>query len=243
MDWYAHRAGGNLSPENTLAAFNTGRALGLRHFECDVQLSADGVPFLLHDMTLERTTSGIGVAGEQTWARLSTLDTGSWYSHNFIGEPIATLESVAHWCAEVSAVLDIEIKPRPGSERLTAEAVAETASSLWHGSSVPPWLSSFSSEALRHARCVAPHLHRGLLLESLREGWLDDALALDCRVVVFDHSLVDADLITVAHLHQLRVMAYTVNDATEAARLIRSGIDGIITDELRELPARTDQLR
>jgi glycerophosphoryl diester phosphodiesterase len=64
--WIAHRGAGKLAPENTLAAFRLGAAHGWRAFECDVKLSADGVPFLLHDATLERTTSGQGTAGART---------------------------------------------------------------------------------------------------------------------------------------------------------------------------------
>ena len=72
--WIAHRGAGKLAPENTLAAFRLGAAHGYRAFECDVKLSADGVPFLLHDDTLERTSNGQGIAGEQPWAVISQLD-------------------------------------------------------------------------------------------------------------------------------------------------------------------------
>ena len=67
--WIAHRGAGKLAPENTLAAFRLGAAHGYRAFECDVKLSADGVPFLLHDATLQRTSSGHGVAGKLDWSR------------------------------------------------------------------------------------------------------------------------------------------------------------------------------
>ena len=78
--WIAHRGAGKLAPENTLAAFKLGAAHGYRMFECDVKLSAGGVPFLLHDATLERTTNGHGVAGERPWQALTALDAGSWHS-------------------------------------------------------------------------------------------------------------------------------------------------------------------
>jgi glycerophosphoryl diester phosphodiesterase len=68
--WIAHRGAGRLAPENTLAAFRIGAGHGYRAFECDVKLSADGVPFLLHDARLDRTTPERGVAGERTWAEL-----------------------------------------------------------------------------------------------------------------------------------------------------------------------------
>ena len=63
--WVAHRGAGKLAPENTLAAFKLGAAHGYRMFECDAKLSADGVPFLMHDARLDRTTSGRGIGGEQ----------------------------------------------------------------------------------------------------------------------------------------------------------------------------------
>ena len=72
--WVAHRGAGKLAPENTLAAFRLGAAHGFRAFECDVRLSADGIPFLLHDATLERSTSGHGLAADQPWAALAQLD-------------------------------------------------------------------------------------------------------------------------------------------------------------------------
>ncbi|MEY3273561.1 MAG: cytoplasmic glycerophosphoryl diester phosphodiesterase UgpQ [Pseudomonadota bacterium] len=74
--WIAHRGAGKLAPENTLAAFRLGAAHGYRAFECDVKLSADGVPFLLHDTTLKRTTPARGTAGDRPWAELSRLDAG-----------------------------------------------------------------------------------------------------------------------------------------------------------------------
>ncbi len=89
--WIAHRGAGKLAPENTLAAFRKGAAHGYRMFECDVKLSADGVPFLMHDATLERTTSGRGTGGDRPWAELSMLDAGSWHSRRYAGEPLANL--------------------------------------------------------------------------------------------------------------------------------------------------------
>src|SRR3954454_24649264 len=90
--WIAHRGAVKLAPENTLAAFRLGAQHGYRMFECDAKLSADGVPFLMHDSTLERTTSGHGIGGDQPWHALSQLDAGSWHSRAYAGEPLATLE-------------------------------------------------------------------------------------------------------------------------------------------------------
>src|SRR5215216_2570860 len=111
--WIAHRGAGKLAPENTLAAFRLGAQHGYRMFECDVKLSADGVPFLLHDATLDRTSSGRGGAAGFTWSELSRLDAGSWRGRAFAGEPPASLAGLAAFCLRNGFALDIEIKPTP----------------------------------------------------------------------------------------------------------------------------------
>src|SRR3954454_22287764 len=106
--WIAHRGAGKLAPENTLAAFRVGAAHGYRAFECDVRLSADGVPFLLHDDTLQRTTSAGGLASDLPWARLARLDAGAWHGPAFVGEPLPSLETNADYVIENGFALNIE---------------------------------------------------------------------------------------------------------------------------------------
>jgi len=230
--WVAHRGAGKLAPENTLAAFRFGAAHGYRMFECDAKLSADGVPFLMHDATLERTTNGRGVGGEQTWSALSQLDAGGWHSRAFTGEPLPTLENLARFCLANDYLLNIEIKPTPGAERETGEVVAREAARLWQGAAIPPLLTSFQVESLRGAAAVQPELPRGLLLDSLRKGWLDTALDLGCRAVVCNHALWDAATVAEVHGAGMRSLSYTVNDDWAAQRLIDLGTDGIITDRV-----------
>ena len=230
--WIAHRGAGKLAPENTLAAFRLGGRHGYRMFECDAKLSADDVPFLLHDDTLERTTSGHGTAGNQLWQALSQVDAGGWHSRAYAGEPLPTLENAARFCRANGHALNIEIKPTPGTERHTGEVVALHAARLWHGAGVAPLLSSFSAEALEGARASAPELPRGLLLEALEAGWLQTALALGCVAVICHHVLWDADSVAQVHAAGLRALSFTVNDASAAERLQMLGTDGIITDRV-----------
>lgn len=238
--WIAHRGAGKLAPENTLAAFRLGAAHGYRMFECDVKLSADGVPFLLHDDTLQRTTnageaSGSGlstVAGDHPWRTLSQLDAGSWHSRAYAGEPLPTFESVARYCLHNGLDLNIEIKPTPGVDDHTGQVVAQYAARLWHGALTPPLLTSFSALALEGARLAQPQLPRGLLLEDLRSGWLQEAQRLGCVAVVCEHDLCDARHVATLHEAGLRALCYTVNDEAEAQRLLALGIDGLITDRV-----------
>ncbi len=238
--WVAHRGAGKLAPENTLAAFRLGASHGYRMFECDVKLSSDGVPFLLHDSTLQRTTNakaqwGTGlsaVAGDYPWSALSQLDAGGWHSRSFAGEPIPTFAAIAHYCIANGYFLNIEIKPTPGTERRTGEVVAEHAAHLWKDATVPPLLTSFDTEALEGAQTAAPDLPRGLLLDTLWKGWLETALTLDCQAIVCNHALWDTSSVTQAKSAGFRTLSYTVNDEWAAERLIALGTDGIITDRV-----------
>jgi glycerophosphoryl diester phosphodiesterase len=228
--WIAHRGAGKLAPENTLAAFRVGAAHGFRAFECDVKLSADGVPMLLHDSTLDRTTSGRGDAAALPWSELSRLDAGGWHGRTWAGEPIPSFAAIARYCLRNAFALNVEIKPSPGIERETGRVVAATAAALWAKSTALPLLSSFRPDALDGAREGAAALPRALLLDALRTGWLDEARALGCVAVVFNHALVDAAVLAAVHGAGLRACVYTVNDPAEARRLDAIGIDGIITD-------------
>ena len=244
--WIAHRGAGKLAPENTLAAFRVGASHGYRAFECDVKLSADGVPFLLHDATLQRTTPARGTAGQRPWVELSRLDAGGWHSRAFAGEPIPSLESIATYVLRNGFALNIEIKPTPGQELETGRVAAREAARLWaasrHAPVAPPLLSSFRPESLQGARETAPELPRALLLDTLWKGWFDIARALDVRACITNHALMDAALIAQLHGAGLRALVYTVNDPAEAQRLLALGIDGIITDAVDRF-APGDSLR
>ncbi len=236
--WLAHRGGGTLAPENTLAAFHLGQRHGCKAFECDVKLSADGVAFLMHDTTLDRTTDGSGVGGDLAWAELAALDAGSWHSTAFAGEPIPTLQTIAQFCIATGSLLNIEIKPTSGTEVLTGQRVAAEAARLWRGQASLPLLSSFSVQALAAARDSSPGLLRALLLDALAPGWFDKAQALGCIAVVTDFALVDAGWVERLHAAGLLAMAYTVNDAQAAERLFGWGVDALFTDAVDTLTSR-----
>ncbi len=238
--WIAHRGAGKLAPENTLAAFRLGANHGYRMFECDVKLSLDGVPFLMHDTTLQRTTSDVqhlasnsnDVGGEHLWSTLSQLDAGSWHGRAFAGEPLPSFENIARYCLHNGYFLNIEIKSTPGLERLTGEVVAQHAARLWAGATVPPLLSSFNPDSLQAARDAHSQLPRGLLLDSLWQGWLEAARTLDCVAIICNHALWDESSFAQARSAGFRTLSYTVNDEWAAQRLIKLGTDGIITDRV-----------
>ena len=228
--WIAHRGAGKLAPENTLAAFRLGASLGYRAFECDLKLSADGVAFLLHDATLERTTTGQGLAGEQLWSDLSRLDAGSWHGPTYAGEPIASLDAVARFVLGNGYHLNLELKPTPGTDHATGVAVGLACLRLWPAGAVPPLFSSFQPEALQGALASAPAIPRALLLDELSASCFDTARGLGCVAMVLNQRLASHALIAQIHAAGMRALVFTVNDEPTAQRLQADGIDGLITD-------------
>jgi glycerophosphoryl diester phosphodiesterase len=228
----AHRGGGTLAPENTLAAIDTGARLGLKMIEFDAKLSSDDVVFLLHDDNVDRTSSGRGAAAGMSYAHISALDAGSWYDKRFAGEPMPTLDEVAARCAAHGLAANVEIKPCPGRERATGRRVAAEAARLWANAAVPPLLSSFSFEALAAARDTAKALPRGLLFGSVPANWRALAAALECVSLHADHRKLDARLVAEIKAAGLFILAYTVNDPARAHLLADWGVDAICTDRI-----------
>lgn len=232
--WFAHRGAGKEAPENTLVAFRTGMAAGFRAFECDMQLSLDGEPFLLHDSSLERTTNGEGLASALPWSALAALDAGAWFGAPFTGEPLCSLAALATLAAQRGLALNLELKPSAGEAERVGAGVARWLAAHWRG--VPPLLSSFEAAALAAARDTGAGWPLALLLAQ----WRADAAALAHKLgavaVVGHHTALNAGRIAALHARGLRVLAYTVNNATRAHALMDWGIDGLITDRM-DFPA------
>jgi glycerophosphoryl diester phosphodiesterase len=231
---FAHRGGGSLAPENTLAAIRLGQSLGYRAHEFDVKLTKDGVAMLLHDATLERTTTGKGRVADLAWAELAALDAGGWHSEAFRGERLPTFAEAASLLRSKDTMANVEIKPTPGAEVETGRQVALDAARLWAGASTPPLLSCFSFEGLMAARQAAPSLPRAWLAKQFAaEDW-DRLEALDAVALHTDHRKLDRAIIPQLHERGYRVLVYTVNDAKLAQELLDAGVDGLFTDNLRE---------
>ena len=235
---FAHRGGGTLAPENTVAAFHVAARRGHAAAEFDVKLSADDVPFLLHDDTVDRTSNGHGAAASLTYAELAGLDAGSWFSRDFAGERMPTLGVTAERCALLGLAANLEIKPSPGRESETGRVVAAQARALWAGKG-PPLLSSFSFEALAAARESAPELPRGLLCVGVPSDWRERTAQLTCLSLHVNHRALNAEMVRLIRAAGLCILAYTVNDPARARELLGWGVNAICTDRIdRIVPTR-----
>lgn len=221
----AHRGGGALAPENTLAAMRLGASMGFKGVEFDVMLAGDGTPVVIHDETVDRTTDGRGAVPKMTYAELSSFRIQK-------NERIPKYEEAVALCRELGLWANVEIKPAKGHERATGEAVARMTRELWRGAPLGPLLSSFSVDALAAARSVAPELPRGYLVSKIPDDWRDTMERLKCIALHCNYKALTPQLAGEAHAAGYGILLWTVNEAAVARQMLATGADCLVTDAL-----------
>lgn len=231
----AHRGGAGSAPENTLAACRLALELGAEWVEVDVRYTADRVPVLLHDDTVDRTTDGRGPVRQMPFARLRELDAGGWFAPRYRGERIPSLEELLALLAEhPTAGAYVEVKEEGEEGKQLAEDVLELVD-RWHLANRMR-LASFSAEPLQRARQLRPQT----VLVALQHP-LDPAepvpFALERGAQVWGpyYGAVTEKRLQEAHRSGVAVYAWTVNDPREGRRLWRGGLgqhpeDALATD-------------
>lgn len=196
--------------------------------EIDCQLTRDGAVVVIHDETLDRTTSGSGPVCERTLRDLKALDAGSWFSPLFAGEEILTLEeTVTILRGRVGLNLEMKGDDQPG--RLEIACVGILVSLRFFEQTV---FSSFSLRRMRTLRDVSPEARVGVLMDA-GTAWTDGfALAeeLEAEALHPERSLVAPQQVASAHHRGLEVRVWPVNRAAEMESLLAAGVDGIFTD-------------
>jgi len=244
----AHRGGAALWPENSLLAFRNALALGVDLLELDVHLSADGEVVVLHDATLDRTTTGHGPVREATTATLASLRLRARDGH-VTDEPIPTLAQVLDLAAPTRVGVLPEIKV--GADGRRYPGIEEQVLALLgaRGLLARATVQAFAPETIRRLRELAPGVRTMLLVGRARVErervtpatavqWTVDAGATDLGI---DHRLVDRGVVDAARKASVRLAVWTVNDETDMRRLIDLGVDAIMTDRpdrLRRLQTR-----
>ncbi len=226
----AHRCGGALAPENTLAGLGIAARLGCVAVEFDAMLSADGVPLLIHDETLDRTAGVPGSVAEMPADALLATDVGSVFHPAFRGETIPRLIDALARCRALGLAANLEIKPATGVEIETGRVVGELLASMAPEDRPVLLLSSFSADALRIAAGCVPEIPRAFLVEALDDTAIDTALALGCQSLNLSRQGLLAAHVAAVKKAGLRCLVYTVNQPDEARRLDAWGVDGVFSD-------------
>lgn len=219
----AHRGSSRSAPENTMAAMEAAIEELADSVELDVQLSADGVVVLGHDANLKRVAGINRAISSMTFEELRLLDVGSWFSEEFAGEQIPTLEEVMEVCRG-RINLNIEIKSVGKTSQLP-EKVVELV--VKHGMEEQCVITSTSLNYLKQVKELEPVLRTGYII-SAAYGNFYSSEAVD--FISVRSSFVDERLVENVHAQGKGVFAWTVNSKSEMERLIMLGVDGIITD-------------
>ncbi|MFQ5878723.1 MAG: glycerophosphodiester phosphodiesterase [Dehalococcoidia bacterium] len=220
----SHAACAGLAPENTLAGVRIALELGVDAIEVDVHATADGVPVLLHDDTVDRTTDGSGDVRAMTLDQVRRLDAGArQHEGRFRGEPVPTLAEVFHLTAG-RAYLAMEIK-QPGIEEQVVDVIRRA--------DAVPWavFCSFYPQTIRRLRELEPRIPTFLLVESAAQEQPASSPAGEPPQSVFLHyTLVTAEVVKDLHQRGGQVFVWTVDEEAEMGRLVALGVDGIGTN-------------
>jgi glycerophosphoryl diester phosphodiesterase len=230
---YAHRGASAYAPENTLSAFRMAVDHGADAIELDAKLSADGHVIVFHDQTVNRTTGGEGKITQQTLGEIKAYDAGSWFSSQFTSERIPTLDEVFQHVGQ-KLLVNVELTNYATPNDDLVEKVMESV--RIHNMQERVLFSSFHPVTLLKARRLMPEIPAAILATpgwtgALSRSWLGRLMSSE-----FVHPyLTDVDQAFIDRQHALgrKVNVWTVNDPEDMRRLVRWGVDGIITDDPR----------
>lgn len=197
-------------------------------------LTADGVPILIHDETLGRTTDGGGLVARRSWEAVSRLDAGSRFHRAWAGEPVPSLADALSLCATLGLAVNLEIKPSRGREAQTGRVVARAVAESWPKDGVLLF-SSFSEDALAAAAEAGGSWPRALLVEAIPGDWRRRLDALGCTALHARAAALSADRAEAVRAAGVPLAAYTVNSAGEAERCFALGAAALFTDRLDRL--------
>ena len=221
-----HRGAAAYAPENTLDSFREAKRRGATWVETDVKLTADGVPILMHDASLKRTT---GV--DRLVARTKAAD---------LPKGVPTFQAAIDCFRELGLGCNVEIKPCEGREAETARVVVETLRRCWPGALPAPLLSSFKDASLVAARETAPEFARAILIDALEDDWRGRAEAVAAGGVNTNGKKLTAPRAVEVRKAGYLLSVYTINDGDVAKALVGMGAQCVITDTPDAIVAALD---
>ncbi|CAI9007070.1 glycerophosphoryl diester phosphodiesterase [Brevibacillus sp. IT-7CA2] len=214
----AHRGWSGKAPENTMTAIRLALAEpAIKAMEIDVQLTRDGVPVLIHDFTLERTTNGRGLVMDHTLAELRELDAGSWFGDKFAGERIPTLEEVLV-AVKGRCTLNIELKATSDMYPGIAEKVLALLEK--HEMKQAVHVTSFDHDLIRHVRTLDQEVETGLIVYGRPVLMLEQMEAAGATILSMGYPFLTRELTVAAIEKGFKVIAWTLDDPKHIREVI-----------------------
>ena len=232
FDLIAHRGVSKEAPENTLIAFKKAIELEVDFIELDVHLTKDGVPVVIHDALLGRTTNGDKARKViETYLKdLSNLDAGQWFAPQFQGEKIPTLDEVLA-LPRGNTGLMIEIKKGFSPPKQIAQAVSNSVQNAQNAQGI--YVGSFSPIILEDLRLLMDNISLIGILEDA--SLLPNYSTMGLNHLAIWHKLLHPQMIEELHAERMKVWTFTVDDLPTVEFLLSIGVDGIITNDPRSL--------
>ncbi|HNO66616.1 MAG TPA: glycerophosphodiester phosphodiesterase [Tepidiformaceae bacterium] len=234
-----HACAAGEAPANTLAGVRACIDAGVEGMEIDVQLCADGVPVLMHDDTVDRTTNLHGPVREKTLAELQAADAGD-------GEPVPTLDQVLALVAgRFTVMCELKATPdAPDQDQACVDAVVEVIRR--HNAESWTAIHSFNPIMVERARATEPRISATIITGQIRGEVVDRLLGglmkRHGQAISVEHHVVDRTLIEKAKKRQVTVWTWTVDKPEDWARVVEAGVDGIITNVPHRLREWLNQL-
>jgi len=225
-----HRGACAYAPENTMASFVKAAQLKVKWVEFDVMPTSDGVPIIIHDDLLNRTTNGQGEVSRYSYSALQSLDAGKWFDYAFSGERIPSLMTVVQFLQEAKISANIEIKALPEHEESLILRVMQEMQPYLSKANEDFLFSSFSMNALHLLRQIAPTCQMGLLLHAWEPDWQDICHSLNCISVHVNDEIITEKTAQEIKSMGKSLLVYTVNDVKRAKELYAWGVDAVFSD-------------
>ena len=225
-----HRGAALLAPENTLVSIERAAQAGAKWVEIDTQLTADKIPVVIHDETVDRCTNGTGKLSELTLADIQALDAGSWFGKEFEGTTIPTLEEAMLKCMELGVTLNLELKVynQHTTQSLTYEVLATVERINYPLDKL--LFSSFNQDVLAQCKTHYPQVRRGFICDKWSQNSLNALLCLDLYSIHIDHQLLDISIANEIKESGIILKIWTLNEPSKAKGFYEMGVDNIITD-------------
>jgi glycerophosphoryl diester phosphodiesterase len=229
----AHRGASAVAPENTLAALAKAHELGAAWVEADVRLTLDGKAVIFHDARLDRCTNGRGAVEKTPYSVIAQLDAGSWFSPQYAGEKIPTLDEWLRFAAERNFGIILDLKGNWFNAKRLADHVSASLVQYWDHHLPPPLISSESKRCLRALAAQQMDWQLAYIMPREKGRWARFVEKLNCLSVHVDHQQMSVRWIQRLKKQGLHIAAYTVNEPTRAQQLFQLGVDSIFTDDPR----------
>jgi glycerophosphoryl diester phosphodiesterase len=234
----AHRGASVIAPENTIAALTKAVDFGATWVEADVRLTLDNEAVIFHDTKLDRCTNGRGLVNKTPYSIMSTLDAGSWFSPQYAGEKIPTLQEWLEVAAQLGCGIILDLKCSWHEAKKLSDYVSVLLARHWNSRGLPrPIISSDSVSCLRAMHAQQLDWELAYILPREQGPWEKTVDKLECISVHIDHQSISERWLQQIKARGLRIAAYTVNDPLRAQQLFDWGVDSIFSDDPRLLAA------